>query len=330
MSQDAILLEVRGLSVTFPGRLGPVQAATNVSFDLRSGEILGIVGESGSGKSVTVRAILRLVPPPGRIASGEVLFDGRDLLSLNAKEMIRVRGCQIGMVFQNALNALNPVRTIGDQLVEVLRVKRQASASEATESAIELLHQVGISPPRQRMKSYPHHLSGGMRQRVMIALAIAGRPLIMIGDEPTTALDVTVQLQILTLLARLQRELKMSIILVSHDLDVVQEVCDRLVVMYAGHILECGATEEVLSHPRHPYTEALLRSVPKISESAGRGRFQTIGGQPPELDQLPPGCPFQPRCRYARNICDEAPMTLDRPISRHGTACVVEWSGNAG
>jgi len=328
MSSD-VVLRVTDLTVEFPSAPRPVRAADGVGFEVRASEILGIVGESGSGKSVTLRSLIGLVPGTGAVVAGSAVLDGTDLLALDGKSWAQHRGSSVSMVFQDAMSSLNPVMSIGQQLCEVLRIKGGLGAKDAFETGVGLLERVGISAARQRMANFPHELSGGMRQRVMIALAIAGDPKVLLADEPTTALDVTIQDQILALLADLQDSLGMSMILVSHDLDVIGQACDHVCVMYAGRVLEYGTAEEVLRTPRHPYTAALLASVPRVrTGEAAQRRLATIGGQPPELDQLPPGCPFAPRCPHVAPQCAQAPMTLDRPSPAHGTAC-IRWGDSA-
>jgi oligopeptide/dipeptide ABC transporter ATP-binding protein len=320
------LLEVSQLSVGFPTSSGAVaMAADEVSFDVMPGRTLGLVGESGSGKSVTLRALMGLVQYPGQVIGGSVELDGRDLTGLSEAEWEERRGNEIAMVFQDPMTSLNPVFTIGAQLVELLRLKRGMPRRQARAEAEEYLDRVGIRNPGGRLRDYPHQLSGGMRQRVMIALAIASHPRLLLADEPTTALDVTVQDQILSLMASLAEELEMSTVLVSHDLAVISQVCDDIAVMYAGRVVERGPVDEVLDHPRHPYTEGLAAAVSQLGGAyrAGRRILETLSGQPPTLTELPPGCPFAPRCRYRRDECAAIDMHLDAPPSEHGTACLV-------
>jgi oligopeptide/dipeptide ABC transporter ATP-binding protein len=304
------MLEVQNLKVHFRTREGYVHAVDGVSFDLSDGEALGIVGESGSGKSVTSLAIMRLLPsPPAEIKDGEISFRGTDLLELSENEMRKIRGGEISMIFQDPMTSLNPVLTIERQLVEPIRLHLGLSHREASNRARELLEAVGIPDAPRRLKSYPHQFSGGMRQRVMIAIAIAANPKLLIADEPTTALDVTVQAQILELILRLRRDLGTSVILITHDLGVVAGVTDRINVMYAGKIAETAATDELFANPRHPYTLGLLGSIPSLDETAA-GELQTIPGSPP--DQLHPiaGCPFQPRCPFVLPKCREYPPAV--------------------
>ena len=316
-----LLLDVRDLTVGFPAREGVVLAADRVSFALPAGRTLGLVGESGCGKSVTLRSLLGLVPYPGEIIAGEVLWDGRDLRTVSRSELTRLRGTEISMIFQDPMSSLNPVFTVGDQIEETLRIKLGLGGREARERSIELLDHVGIPSAASRVRDYPHQMSGGMRQRVMIAIAIASRPRLLLGDEPTTALDVTIQDQILALLAGIREETGMSMILVSHDVGVVAQNSDDVAVMYAGRIVERGVSADVLGNPRHPYTLGLLRAIPGIEASEDRPPLIPIPGQPPNLAELPAGCPFQPRCPFVRDACAEVSMELDAPAPGHGSAC---------
>jgi len=299
------LLEVENLKVQFKTDDGIVRAVDGVSFSIAPGETLGIVGESGSGKSVTSLAIMGLVPmPPGRITDGVIGYAGRDLRKLDDRAMAGLRGNRIAMVFQDPMTSLNPFLTIGRQLTEgMLRHRRQPNQREANRRAIELLDDVGITSPQARMKCYPHELSGGMRQRVMIAIALACDPDLLIADEPTTALDVTIQAQILELLGRLQEKHKTAIILITHDLGVVAGTCDRVAVMYAGRIIEEAPVDELFERPRHPYTHGLLGSIPRLDERTG-AELTPIEGQPPDLSDPPAGCAFRPRCPRAMDVCE--------------------------
>jgi len=320
------VLRVEGLTIGFPTRDGGIGlAASDVSFELRPGRTLGLVGESGCGKSVTLRALMGLVQYPGELLGGSVALDGDELLALDERGWERVRGARVAMISQDPMTSLNPVFTVGDQLVEVLRAKRGMGRGAARAEAEALLDRVGIRAAGRRLSAYPHELSGGMRQRVMIAIAIAARPRVLLADEPTTALDVTVQDQILELLAELREELEMATILVSHDLGVVGQVCDDVAVMYAGRVVERGPVGDVLDRPRHPYTEGLAHAVAELgSRRRGDGRMlQTLGGQPPLLTDLPPGCSFAPRCRYRTAGCEAFDMRLDAPPPAHATACLV-------
>jgi oligopeptide/dipeptide ABC transporter ATP-binding protein len=314
---------VRDLSVAFPTRSGLLLAADRISFSIERGEVVGLVGESGSGKSVSCRAIIGLVPPPGAILSGSVLLDGRDLLRLRQKELRRVRGREVAMVFQDPLSALNPVFTIGHQLTEVLTRRLGLTRRRAGARAVALLDHVGIPSARKRLGAYSHELSGGMRQRVMIAMALAGEPRLLIADEPTTSLDVTIQDQILHLLLELGRETGMSLLLVSHDMGVIARACNRVAVMYAGHLVEVGPAASIFARPRHPYTKALLEAIPRL-ETRGATELRPIGGQPPDLAALPPGCPFAPRCPHARAACATVSLELVETEAGHATACPFE------
>jgi oligopeptide/dipeptide ABC transporter ATP-binding protein len=297
------LLSVEGLTTTFATATGPLTAVNGVSFSIGTGETLGLVGESGSGKSVTAFSIIRLVPSPGRIIGGRVVFRGRDLLSLPEEQMRQVRGAGIGFVFQEPMAALNPVMRVGAHIAEALRVHGLASRSEARGRAIDLLRAVRILEPERRVDDYPHQLSGGMRQRVMIAIALACRPPLVIADEPTTALDVTVQAQVLDLLRDMKREFGISLLLITHDLGVIAETADRVAIMYAGRIVEQGTVREILRSPAHPYTRGLLASIP--GGEAG-SRLKAIDGTVPNLAALPTGCSFAPRCGARMPPCTSA------------------------
>jgi oligopeptide/dipeptide ABC transporter ATP-binding protein len=317
------LLSVRGLTVAFPSRAGIVLAANRVGLSLGPGRTLGLVGESGCGKSVTLRTIIRMTPSPGEVIDGAVYWRERDLIRLRSAELRRVRGREITMIFQDPGASLNPVQSVGTQIAEVVRLKLGVSRSEARDQAVEMLRSVGIPSPAERARDYPHQMSGGMRQRVMIAMAVAPGPGLLLADEPTTALDVTVQEQILSLLMGLQQESGMAMILVSHDLGVIAQTCDDAAVMYAGYVVERGPTDAVINSPRHPYTRALLAAELVFDPQQSRSRLETIGGQVPDLGDLPPGCPFQARCRHARPECREVPMVLDQPAPEHGSACPI-------
>ena len=317
------LLEIDGLRIEFGSTSAPLVAVKEVGVDVGSGEIVGLVGESGSGKSLTCRAVMRLLTPPGRVTSGSVTFDGRDVLAMSKSELRDFRAHDVGMIYQDPFSSLNPVFRVGTQIAETLRVNRSMSRRVATAAVDELLASVGIPDPSRRALAYPHELSGGMRQRVMIALATASQPRLLVADEPTTALDVTTQAQILELLTTLRRERGMSVLLVSHDFGVIAQVCDRVAVMYGGHIVEVGSIEAIYDNAQHPYTRALLGSVPSL-ESAGRGlRRSGIPGQPPELTETLPGCVFAPRCSHAEITCLESGMELMPVATGHGCACSV-------
>jgi peptide/nickel transport system ATP-binding protein len=295
------LLEVEDLRTEFATDEGTVRAVDGVSFSVPEGATFGVVGESGCGKSVTALSILRLVAPPGRIAGGRIAYRGRDLLTLPDAEMRDIRGHKISMIFQEPATALNPVMPAGEQVAEAIRLHRKASRAEARAATIELFRRVGIPLPEERVDSYPHQMSGGMRQRVMIAMALACRPDLLIADEPTTALDVTIQAQILDLLADLRRELGMSVLLITHDLGVVAETCERVLVMYAGQVVEESDTAALFARPRHPYTIGLLRSLPRAGERVDR--LREIPGMVPPLTRLPAGCRFRDRCDRASERC---------------------------
>ncbi len=315
------LLSVEHLSVEFATGAGFTRVVDDVSFAIAPGETVGIVGESGSGKSVTSMAIMGLIPsPPGRIASGRITLAGQDLLGLSEPQMRSIRGNQVAMIFQEPLTALNPAFTIGDQLVEAVRIHQPLTKKQATERAVELLDLVGIPSPRERLREYPHRFSGGMLQRAMIAGALACDPALLIADEPTTALDVTVQAQILTLLKRLQEQLGMAMLLISHDLGVIADVCDRVGVMYAGQLVETAPVLDLYARPRHPYTEGLLLAMPQ--HAATSSRLTPIPGSVPDPDEVQDQCRFAPRCRYAVDRCRSGPVPLDRVAGEHAVRCV--------
>jgi oligopeptide/dipeptide ABC transporter ATP-binding protein len=324
----APLLDVRGLHTHFITRNGTAKAVDGVSFTLRRGETLGLVGESGSGKSVTLMSIVRLIPKPaGRIVSGEVLLEGTDLLKLDDAAMRAVRGAKISVVTQDPMTSLNPVYTIGNQLEEPLRQHQHLrDRTELRKRVIDGLRQVGIPVPERRLKSYPHQLSGGQRQRVVTAMAIECHPSLLIADEPTTALDVTVQMQILRLLKEVQREMNLGMILVTHDLAVVARVCDTVAVMYAGRIVEKAPLVEMFERPSHPYTQALMKAV--TSEAEHDGRLFTIEGQPPDVRKLGAGCPFAPRCIKVKDICTEQYPPEVRLSAGHSVSCFAAMEEN--
>ncbi len=319
------LLEVQDLKLYFKVKAGRVRAVDGVSFSIKPGERIGVVGESGCGKSVTALSIMRLIPqPPGEYAGGSVMFDDQDLLELPESGMRKIRGGKIGMIFQDPMTCLNPTMTVGKQIAEGLRIHLKLSADQAKKRAVALLEQVGIPAAAQRVNSYPHQFSGGMRQRVMIAIALACNPKLLIADEPTTALDVTVQAQILELIKGVCSEFGTAVILITHDLGVVAGVTDRVVVMYAGKVVETATTDEIFANPRHPYTLGLLSSVPRLDEKR-HSELRTIEGAPPDLLRPPPGCPFMPRCTFARSICRTMPPLDPLPgIAAHRKACWVD------
>mgnify|MGYP001224282573 FL=1 len=304
------LLEVEHLRVEFPTRRGLLTAVDDVSFAIGEGEVLGVVGESGAGKSLTGMAVINLLEPPGRIGGGQVRLDGRRIDDLPYEELRRIRGRQIGAIFQDPLTSLNPLYTVGEQLVETIRTHTDLSAADARARAVGLLREVGIPAPEQRIDAYPHAFSGGMRQRVVIALALCVNPRLVIADEPTTALDVSIQAQIIALLKRLCREHGTAVMLITHDMGVIAETADRVAVMYAGRIVEIGPVREVIRNPKHPYTVGLMRSIPSMREDADR--LYQIEGSMPRLDAIPPGCPFHPRCPHAFDRCPrERPELLE-------------------
>ncbi|MGD9677562.1 MAG: ABC transporter ATP-binding protein [Vulcanibacillus sp.] len=313
------LLEVKDLEVSFLTYAGEVKAIRGISFDVNKGEVVAIVGESGSGKSVTSQSIMQLIPtPPGTYKNGEVIFEDVDLLKLTNKQMENVRGSSIGMIFQDPMTSLNPTMTIGRQITEGLIKHQKLDKNEAIERSIDMLRLVGIPNPELRIKQYPHEFSGGMRQRAMIAIALACNPKLLIADEPTTALDVTIQAQILELMKDLQDKLETSIILITHDLGVVANIAQRIIVMYAGKIIEVGTKDDIFYNPQHPYTWALLRSVPRLDSKGSR--LISIDGTPPDMLEPPSGCAFHPRCEYAMQVCkehspEEITLTSDHKVS---------------
>lgn len=306
------LLEIHNLQTHFQTRAGLVRAVDGISFYLDRGELLGLVGESGCGKSITALSIMRLIAPPGRIVAGEIMFDGKDLLRLSDREMRQMRGDDIAMIFQDPMTSLNPVFTVGEQIEEALRLHRKLSRREARLATIEAMREVAIPDPGRRVDDYPHQLSGGMRQRVMIAMALACNPRLLIADEPTTALDVTIQAQILELLNDLRKQRELAVLLITHDLGVVAEVADRVAVMYTGRIVEESPVAELFARPRHPYTEGLLRSVPKLTaeDVIKKERLETIEGTVPRPTDLPPGCHFAPRCPHRMPRCTAGEIPL--------------------
>ncbi len=321
------LLTVRNLTTHFHTPAGTVHAVNGVSFEVNPGETIGIVGESGSGKSMTMLSVLRMIPsPPGKIIQGEVVFDNQDLLKLSTAEMRQIRGNRIAMIFQDPMTSLNPVLTVERQLTEALRLHLKMTKPQARERAIELLNHVGIPSAAQRLKNYPHQFSGGMRQRMMIAMGLACNPQLLIADEPTTALDVTIQAQIVALIKELRQETGMAIIWITHDLSLLAGIADRILVMYAGQIVESAPLHQLYERPRHPYTLGLLQSIPRLDE-VRRTRLKPIDGQPPDLVNYPTGCPFASRCSFAVDRCHQADPPLDTIATDHQVACWVQPNG---
>lgn len=319
------LLEVENLHVSFQTYGGEVHAVRGVNLSLEKGETLAIVGESGSGKSVTAQSIMRLIPtPPGIMKEGEIRFDGKDLLSLPEKEMFRLRGSEISMIFQDPMTSLNPTMTVGKQIMEGLIWHQGLDKNAARERAIEMLRLVGIPTPERRVDQYPHEFSGGMRQRAMIAMAMACNPKILIADEPTTALDVTIQAQIMELMKELQEKTGTAIILITHDLGVVAETAHKVAVMYGGKVVEHGAVEEIFYRPRHPYTWGLLNSMPRLDMKREEEELQSIPGTPPDLFKPPQGCPFADRCPHTMNICHSQMPEKTEASPTHGVYCWLE------
>lgn len=315
------LLEVEGLETHLFTREGLIKAVDGVSFYLRPGETMGLVGESGSGKTMTALSLMRLVPsPPGRIVDGKVMLDGEDLLKLSQREMLQRRSTKLSMIFQDPMTSLDPTMKVGRQVAEPMEVHLGLSREDAIQRAAQILGRVGVPAPDKRVEDYPHQFSGGMRQRVMIAIALSCQPKLLIADEPTTALDVTVQAQFLDLVRELQKEMGMSILWITHDLGVVAELCDRVTVMYAGRVVEFGTLKVVLGSPRHRYTAALLRSIPTMEKRSGR-RLEAIRGLPPDLSRVPAGCPFRPRCQFAQDLCQDERPALEEMGPEHYAAC---------
>jgi len=314
------ILEVRSLSVYFSTEEGIIKAVEDVSFEIYPSEILCLVGESGCGKSVTALSILKLIPsPPGEIISGRIIFNGRDITKLSEKEMEKIRGNEISMIFQEPMTSLNPVFTIGDQIIEAIELHQRLKRNEARKKAIEILGKVKIPLPDKRIDDYPHQLSGGMRQRAMIAMALSCEPKLLIADEPTTALDVTIQAQVLSLLKEIQSEMDMAIMLITHDLGIVSEIADRVAVMYGGRLVETGPIDDIFNHTSHPYTKGLLDSIPKIEEKIKR--LNAIPGQVPNPMDLPQGCKFHPRCSMAVEECRNIEPQLFKVNGNHFSRC---------
>jgi oligopeptide transport system ATP-binding protein len=317
------LLAVRGLETAFFAEEGLVRAVRGISFELEEAETLGLVGESGCGKSVTALSIMGLLPSNGRVVGGTIEFDGEDLVQASKRRLRQMRGRQVAMVFQDSMTSLNPLLTVGRQITESLETHLGLSGQEAARKAVALLEEVGVPEPARRLKQFPHQLSGGLRQRVAVAIALAPNPAVLIADEPTTALDVTIQAQLLDLLKRERAERRMALLLITHDLGVVAGMADRLCVMYAGRIVEEGPTDSVFTAPRHPYTLGLLRSVPRIDQEV-HGRLPSIPGAPPPLWSLPAGCPFRPRCEFAFERCEAEDPPLE-PVGNGGQAAAC-WA----
>ncbi|GHD61413.1 dipeptide/oligopeptide/nickel ABC transporter ATP-binding protein [Thalassobaculum fulvum] len=319
------LLDIRGLKTHFKTDDGMVRAVDGVDIAIGRGETVGVVGESGCGKTVTAMTVMKLIAmPPGEIVEGEILWQGRDIVKMSPDEMRKIRSKEIGIIFQEPMTSLNPVYTVGDQIAEVVRLHEGLSRREATDRAIEMLRLVNIPTPERRVKDYPHQFSGGMRQRVMIAMALSCNPQLLIADEPTTALDVTIQAQILDLLAEMRERLGMAIMLITHDMGVVAETTHRVVVMYAGRVVEEATVDRLFGDPKHPYTQGLIRSIPRIDTAAEKKeRLEAIGGVVPSLLHPPPGCRFAARCRFATDKCTEAMPPLRDVAPGHKVACVL-------
>ncbi len=315
------LLDVKNMKTSFYTHVGEVQAVRGVSFSLKKGEAIGIVGESGSGKSVTSMSIMQLLQYPGKVKEGEIIFKGEDILKKDKKEMMNIRGDEIAMIFQDPMTSLNPVYKVGDQIMEAIIRHQGLSKKEAREKAIDMLRTVGIPSPEERVDNYPHEFSGGMRQRAMIAIALSCEPDLLIADEPTTALDVTIQAQILELLKELSEKIDTSIILITHDLGVVADVCSRICVMYGGLIMEEGTSEEIFYEPMHPYTMGLLKSIPRMDEESENQRLIPIPGSPPDMIKPPVGCPFAARCPYTMKICMEKMPEYTVTETGHRAVC---------
>lgn len=324
-----ILLDIKDLKVSFFTPAGEIKAVDGISYTLNSGEVIGIVGESGSGKSVSTYSVMRLIDPPGKIKEGRILFNGMDLAQVDEKTMQTIRGNEISMIFQDPMTSLNPVFKVGNQIVESIIKHQKLSRKEARKKAIEMLKLVGIPSPEKRFDQYPHEFSGGMRQRVMIAIALSCQPKLLIADEPTTALDVTIQAQILELMKELKKKINMSIILITHDLGIISDLCDRVLVMYAGKIVEEASIDEIFYHSKHPYTWGLLNSIPKLDSDKNK-RLVPIEGNPVDLLNPPAGCPFAPRCRYCMNICLKRNPPFYQVSDTHKSACWLLYRDNPG
>lgn len=322
------LLEVKKLKTVFHTYAGKVSALNNINFTIDGSEAVGIVGESGSGKSVTMLTIMKLLSENGKVEEGSIIFDGRDLKDFTQAQMQEIRGNEIGMIFQDPMTSLNPVFTIGNQLTEAILRHNEVSKTEARKRAVEMLRLVGIPSPEKRLDQYPHEFSGGMRQRVMIAMALSCEPKLLIADEPTTALDVTIQAQIIELMKELKDKLGMSIILITHDLGLVADICERVIVMYGGTIVEQGKLDDIFYKTAHPYTMGLLKSIPRAN--LGKERLSPIEGQPPDMINPPTGCPFVQRCPKAMEICDMKKPEYEEIADGHGAACWLLYKGREG
>ena len=320
IKDNEYILEVNNLKTSFYTHAGEVQAVRGMDFKLKRGDVLGIVGESGSGKSVTALSVIRLIDHPGKIKEGQIIFNGEDITNYSESKMSNLRGNEIAMIFQDPMTSLNPVFRIRDQMVEVIRRHQKLNRKEAIQKAIQMLELVGIPEPEGRFKSYPHEFSGGMRQRVMIATALSCNPQLLIADEPTTALDVTIQAQILDIMRDISHKLNTSIILITHDLGVIAETCKDLIVMYGGMPMEKGTVMEIFANPQHPYTVGLLKSVPRM-DTKEKGRLKPIAGSPPDLLAPPLGCPFSPRCPHTMKICTEEAPPMFKAGEDHFSAC---------
>lgn len=320
VSKDDILLKVNDLEVSFFTHAGEVKAVRKVSYDLKYGEAMGIVGESGSGKSVSSYALMGIIPEPGKILNGSINFEDKDITKLSEAEMLKLRGKEVGMIFQDPMTSLNPVFTVGSQIDESLKKHTNLDKKQREKRIIELFELVGINQPEKRLKQYPHEFSGGMRQRVMIAMALACNPKLLIADEPTTALDVTIQAQIIELLKELKEKINMSIIFITHDLGVISEICDKVAVMYAGNIIERGSIDDIFYNPKHPYTHGLLKSIPKINNESHE-RLIPIEGNPVDLINPPKGCSFAPRCEHCMKVCMENVPPVYTIDENHEVSC---------
>lgn len=320
MDNREYILEINNLKTSFYTHVGEVQAVRGISFKMKKGDVMGIVGESGSGKSVTALSVMKLIDSPGKIKEGSIIFDGKDITNYSENQMSDIRGNEIAMIFQDPMTSLNPVFKIKDQMVEVIERHQKLGKHKATERALEMLRLVGIPEPERRINSYPHEFSGGMRQRAMIATALSCNPKLLIADEPTTALDVTIQAQILDIMRDISVKTGTSIILITHDLGVIAETCNDLIVMYGGMPMEMGSVEDIFASPQHPYTQGLLKSVPRMDREQ-KERLKPIAGSPPDLLKPPAGCPFSTRCPHVMQICKEQPAPMFKVGEDHTSAC---------